>query len=108
MALVSRTFESLRSYVGSFTWGPFVKLSRSTILGLLGRIEVGQLVVKDSDGTVTICGGPDTKDGTPHTDLKVLKEAFWVRVMLFADMVRDHGHLQRRSARCAVVMQGSI
>ena len=89
MAIVSRTFDSLRSYLGSFTWGPFVKLSRSTVLGLLSRIEVGQLVLRDSDGTVTICGQSGIEDASPHTELRVLKEAFWVRVMLFADMVCD-------------------
>ena len=94
MAIVSRSFDSLRIYVGSFTWGPFVKLSRSTVLGLLGRIEIGQLVVKDCDGTGTICGGPGDKDGSPQTELKVLKEAFWVRVMLFADMVGGPNCLQ--------------
>ena len=65
-----------------------MKLSRNTVLGLLGRIEVGQLVVIDSDGTVTLCGKQDGKNETPRTELKVLKEAFWVRVLLFADMVR--------------------
>ena len=89
MAIISKTFDSLRSYVGSFTWGPFVTISRSTVLGLLGRIQVGQLVVEDCDGTTTICGELGEKDGSPHTELKVLKEAFWVRVMLFADMVRQ-------------------
>ena len=89
MAIVSRTFDSLRNYVGSFTWGPFVTISRSTVLGLLGRIQVGQLVVEDCDGTTTICGQLGGRHGSPHTDLKVLKEAFWVRVMLFADMVRQ-------------------
>lgn len=89
MAIVTRSFDSLRSYVGNFTWGPFVTLSRRTVLGLLGRIEEGQLVVRDSDGTVTICGKSEIKDGSPRTELKVLKEAFWVRVMLFADMVGE-------------------
>ena len=89
MALVSRTFDSFRSYLASFTWGPFIKLSRSTVLGLLSRIEIGQLVVRDSDGAVTICGQPGIKGASPRTELRVLKEAFWMRVMLFADMVSD-------------------
>ena len=89
MALVSRTLDSLRGYLGSFTWGPLVHLSRSTVLGLLSRIEIGQLVVRDSEGAVTICGQPGIKDASPRTELRVLKEAFWVRVMLFADMVGD-------------------
>ena len=87
MAIVARTFDSLRSYLGSFTWGPVVTLSRSTVLGLLSRIEVGQLVIRDGDGTVMICGQPGIKDASPRTELRVSKEAFWVRVMLFADMV---------------------
>ena len=90
MAIISCTFDSLRSYVGTFTWDPFVKLSRNTVLGLLRRIEVGQLVVRDKDGTVTVCGQPGIKDGSSRTELRVFKESFWVRVMLFADMV---GHL---------------
>ncbi len=87
MAIVSRTFDSLRCYLGSLTWAPFVRLSRSTVLGLLRQIEIGQLVVRDSDGTVTICGNPVEKDASPQAELRVLKEAFWIRVMLFADMV---------------------
>ena len=89
MAIISKTFDSLRSYVGSFTWAPFVTISRSTVLGLLERIQIGQLVVEDCNGKTTICGELGRKDGSPHTELKVLKEAFWVRVMLFADMVRQ-------------------
>lgn len=87
MAIFSQTFDSLRSYVGSFTWAPFLKFSRSTVLGLLSKVEIGQLVVKDSDGKVTFCGPAGANDGAPRTELRVLKEAFWVRVMLFADMV---------------------
>lgn len=59
-------------------------------MGVLSRIETGQLVVTDCDGTVTVCGAPGGKDGAPRTELKVVKEAFWVRVLLFADMVREH------------------
>ena len=88
MALLSRPFDALKTYVGSFTWAPFVQLSRSTILGLFQRVEVGQLVVTECDGSATICGGTgETKDG-PIVQVKVLKEAFWVRLLLFADMVR--------------------
>lgn len=87
MAILTRSFDSLRNCVASFTWGPFVKLSRSAVLRLLSKIEVGQLVVTDNNGTVIVCGNPGIKDGSPRTELKVLKEAFWVRVLLFADMV---------------------
>lgn len=89
MAVLTRSLASLRNYVGAFTWAPFVQFSRSTVLALLNRIEIGQLVVTDSDGTVTVCGDPGIKDGSPRTELKVLKESFWVRAILFADMVGE-------------------
>ena len=59
------------------------------VLDLLARIEVGQLVVTDSDGTVNVCGSPAVKDGSPRAELKVKKEAFWVRLLLYADMVGE-------------------
>ncbi len=95
MAILTRSLGSLRTYMGSFTWGPLVQFSRSTVLGALNRIEVGLLIVTDSDGTVTVCGHPGIKDGSPRTELKVLKEAFWVRAMLFADMVGELVLLKR-------------
>jgi len=101
MAILTRSLDSLRHSVASFTWGPFVQLSRSTVLGLLSRIEIGQLLVVHSNGTLTICGNPGVKDGSPRTELKVLKEAFWVRVMLFADMVGGL-NLLARGARFGV------
>lgn len=87
MALLTRSIDSVRSYLGSLTWGPIVKSSRSAVLALFQRIEIGQLVITDSDGTVTVCGQSHSQDGAPRTELNVLKEAFWVRVLLFADMV---------------------
>ncbi len=45
-------------------------------------------MVTDSDGAVTVCGARKVKDGTPSTELRVLRETFWVRALLFADMVR--------------------
>lgn len=80
------TFDAVRSYAGSFTWGPLVSLSRNAVLSLLSRIEEGQLVVTDTDGTITICGAPKPS-GRPRTELTVQKDAFWVRLLLFADMV---------------------
>ena len=87
MAALTYTLDTMRSYAGAFTWEPLVRFSRSTILRLLKRIAVGQLVVRDSDGLLTVCGTPQVKDGSPRTELRVLKETFWVRVFLFADMV---------------------
>ena len=87
MAIITSSFDSLRTYAGSLTWSPLVRFSRGAVLGLLRRIALGQIVITDSDGAVTVCGAPTVKDGTPRTQLRVLKETFWVRVLLFADMV---------------------
>ena len=91
MAIVSAltgTLDALRSYTGLRTWGPLVNFSRNTVLSLLRRVEVGQIVVTDINGSVTVCGSPQTEDGSPNTELKVFKDAFWVRLLLFTDMVR--------------------
>ena len=95
---LGRTIDVVRSYTGSWTWRPLVSLSRNMVLNLLQRIEVGQIIVTDCDGTVTRCGGTKkipvaTKDGWKDgtavvSELKVVTEAFWVRMLLFADMVR--------------------
>jgi cyclopropane-fatty-acyl-phospholipid synthase len=79
---------SLRQYAGSLTWGPLVQLSKAAILSTLMKIEVGQLKIIEPDGHVTICGqlGESVKDG-PQTELRIHKETFWVRMLLFADMV---------------------
>jgi len=87
MAYLDHPFDILRTYAGSFTWQPLVRFSRGIVLDLLRRIAVGQIVVRDSDGAVTMCGAPQLKDGTPRSELRVLKETFWVRALLFADMV---------------------
>lgn len=87
MAIFARSLDSLRTYAGSLTWAPFVAFSKTALLSQFSRIRVGQLVVTDENGLKTVCGSSEKKDGDPHTELLVAKEAFWVRVVLFADMV---------------------
>ena len=84
----ARSLGFLRSYIGAFAWAPFVQLSKGAVLGLLQKIEYGQLEVLDEDGKSTTCGSVPASDDAPTTQLKVLKDVFWVRVLLFADMVR--------------------
>ncbi|KAL8670538.1 MAG: hypothetical protein Q9168_004935 [Polycauliona sp. 1 TL-2023] len=86
MAMVTRSFDTARGYLSSFTWAPFVRLSRAAVLSVLGRVEVGHILIIDNDGSETVCGERWPKDGVPKTELKVLKDAFWVRLLLFADM----------------------
>ena len=90
MALLTRSFDAVRSYLGSVTWGPLLTLSRRTITGVLQGIEVGQLKIVDVDGTVTRCGREvDAGNSGPKATLKIQREAFWPRLLLFADMVGD-------------------
>ncbi|KAI4150076.1 MAG: hypothetical protein LQ341_001181 [Variospora aurantia] len=86
MAVVAHSFDAARSFIGSFTWSPLVRLSRAAVLSLLGRVQVGHILIIDSDGSEIVCGERWAKEGVPATELKVLKEAFWVRLLLFADM----------------------
>ena len=87
-ALVTSVLDSLRSFTGSVAWGPLVQISRSSILSLLQGIQVGQLTVREKDGVETVCGNLATdEESRPTASLRVLKEAFWLRLALFADMV---------------------
>lgn len=91
MTFVTRTVDAVRNYVGSLTWAPLVSVSRRTVLGLLQRIEEGELAVEERDGTVTRCGGGGSLSQCSglQARLYVQREAFWVRLLLFADMVRS-------------------
>ena len=90
--------RAVAGYGAHYAWPGLVSVSRSTILSLLQRIAIGRLEITDTDGTVTICGQPDLKP-TPHpyrsvytppsSELVVQKDVFWVRLLLFADMVRS-------------------
>lgn len=84
--LTSR-FNALRSYAGNVAWGPLVTLSRSAVMAVLLRMRQGRLDIVDVDGKETLCGRAENPAGAPRTTLRVHRDAFWVRMMLFADMV---------------------
>ena len=88
------------SQVKAYTWNPIVVASRRTILSLLSRITVGQLVIKEvSTNITTVCGlleprqddidlkHPRKSPEPPNCELRVNSDVFWVRLLLFADMV---------------------
>lgn len=91
----SGPLQALSGYVASYGWGPLLSVSRSTVLSLLSRIEAGHLSVADVDGKVTTYGEKRAVNGTteksvhslPNVELTVHKDVFWVRMLLFADMV---------------------
>ena len=64
-----------------------VSTCRRSILSVLFQIKVGCLVVPEKDGTETTCGDKKRAGNKPMTFLCVLRDAFWVRLALFADMV---------------------
>ena len=104
---LSRGADLLRATVGSITWGPALSISKAGVTSLFSRIENGALIVDDeTDGGRVVCYGQ--RVAKEHTklnngisgvksaarshgrggkvELRVLKETFWVRVFLFADM----------------------
>lgn len=91
---ITDTANALASYAGAYALPPLLSVSRSAILSLLRNIQVGSLTLHDTDGTVTTCGSPrrvDSQDNktvhsAAHTELRVLSDMFWVRLLLFADM----------------------
>ena len=95
-APITERLRAVTNYSTSYAWGPLVSVSRSVLLSLFRQISIGQLKIIDVDGTVTICGQEKLKAGLdgersvytiPQTVLQVHKETFWVRMLLFADMV---------------------
>ncbi|EKG13441.1 Cyclopropane-fatty-acyl-phospholipid/mycolic acid synthase [Macrophomina phaseolina MS6] len=86
IAPLASRFNALRSYAANAAWGPLVTLSRSAVMAVLTRMRQGRLDIVDVDGGQTLCGRAENPAGTPRTTLRVHKDAFWVRMALFADM----------------------
>lgn len=86
--LMYSPLDLVRRGAATVAWGPSVRFARSTIINLLEKIRIGRLTVIDSDGTEVICGFKGT-DNEPETELVVHKDTFWVRMLLFTDMVRS-------------------
>lgn len=101
---LSRGSELLRSGLGGLTWGPALAVARPAILSVFSQIEIGTLLLVDEPaGTRLVYGQkfggnnkldeiPDpasaVREATrvPRVELVVKKEAFWMRLFLFADM----------------------
>ena len=88
--LLTSALDTVRGYAGSIAWDPLVSRSRTAVLTLFRRLDVGLLMVREKDGTDTVCGRSSSPDGAmgPYTTLTIRREAFWIRLALFADMVR--------------------
>ena len=100
---MAQLVKDLVNHAASYTWTPIVAGSRRAVLTLFSRITVGQLVVTDATTNVTTVFGAleprrendeDLKgiakpaEGL-RAELRVQSDVFWVRLLLFADMVRS-------------------
>lgn len=99
---LARGGDLLRSAVGSVSWGLGLSVSKAAVTSLFSRIEKGTLVIRDeTTGQTTSYGqkvakehsrlsngvnGMQKRGGLKKVELVVKKEAFWVRLFLFADM----------------------
>jgi cyclopropane-fatty-acyl-phospholipid synthase len=100
---LARGGDLIKSTLGGVSWGPALSVSKSAVTSLFSRIEKGTLVIKDrTTGQTKTYGrkvsrdyskltngvkGNSKKSGGPGTvEVVVHKEAFWVRLFLFADM----------------------
>lgn len=83
---ISSLVDRVRTYAGAVAWDPIIKSCRRSILSLLSEIKIGRLTVVESDGTETVCGQAG-EHVEPLARLQVVRDAFWLRLALFADMV---------------------
>lgn len=103
---ITKSTDYLKSAIGGLTWGPALSVSRAAVTSLFQRIERGTLLVTDAETGKTVCYGeriakehkangvngvnghhPSRKAGAARKiELRVVNQAFWVRLFLFADM----------------------
>jgi cyclopropane-fatty-acyl-phospholipid synthase len=74
--------------IPSQTWGPLVSLCKNGTLSQLQDIKLGKLVLFEGGGEKATAVFGSDKEGVPVAFLDVHSEKFWVRLALFADMVR--------------------
>lgn len=96
----SQWIESARGTIGGITWGPSVRVAKWAVHSLFNNVEVGTLVLYDEvEGVSQVYGdkssprsaskltnGDGKPTGIPRVELVVKKSAFWMRLVLFADM----------------------
>jgi cyclopropane-fatty-acyl-phospholipid synthase len=100
-----RGSDLFRGAIGGVTWRPALTVSKAAVTSMLSRIEIGQLIITDqTTGQTTSYGqniskehskmsngvngvnGTKKSGGVKRVELVVKRDAFWVRLFLFADM----------------------
>lgn len=72
----------------SQAWEPLVSLCRNGTLAQLQGIQLGKLILYESSSSKASTVFGAEAPGYPMAVLHVHDEKFWVRLALFADMVR--------------------
>ncbi|KAI2619186.1 cyclopropane-fatty-acyl-phospholipid synthase [Hypoxylon sp. NC1633] len=99
---LTRGADIVRGTLGSLTWGPALGIAKPTVLSVFSKITVGTLLLVDEPaGTRLVYGqklaskGPSPTNGEylprkvdtiPRVEVRVKDDAFWMRLLLFADM----------------------
>ncbi|KAI1653558.1 cyclopropane-fatty-acyl-phospholipid synthase [Daldinia decipiens] len=99
---LTRGADLVRGVLGSLTWGPALAIAKPAVLSVFSRLEIGTLLLVDEPtGTRMVYGqrlsskGPKPVNGErparkadiiPRVEIRVKDDAFWMRLLLFADM----------------------
>lgn len=87
--VVTAPVSTILNTITSQAWQPLVSMCRNGTLAQLHNIKIGRLVLFErSESKASTVFGVD-KEGVPVAFLDVHDEKFWVRLALFADMVRS-------------------
>jgi cyclopropane-fatty-acyl-phospholipid synthase len=95
--------DLFRSALGGLSWGPALSISKAAVTSLFARIEDGTLILtNEATGKSQVYGQKIAKEtskmtngtngtskkgsGRGKVELTVLKDTFWIRTFLFADM----------------------
>lgn len=93
VSYADRVFHSGKELVVGRSWGPLVLMARTTIVSLMEKIQHGQLRVLTTEGIYTF-GNPKiqgsvpgvNEDGELKAEIKVVNDAFWVRMLVLCDL----------------------
>ncbi|KAI1097929.1 cyclopropane-fatty-acyl-phospholipid synthase [Jackrogersella minutella] len=99
---LTRGTDIVRGTLGSLTWGPALAVAKPVVLSVFSKITLGTLLLVDEPaGTRMVYGqrltskSPELTNGEysirkagviPRVEVRVKDDAFWMRMLLFADM----------------------
>lgn len=87
--------SAILNTITSQAWQPLVSICKNGTLSQLQNIQVGRLVLfEGGESKASNVFGSD-KEGVPVAYLDVHDDKFWVRLALFADMVRIFSFARR-------------